>query len=182
MGARAIVDRLVEHAPTAAPGFCRWFDGSRVVDASGQPRVVYHGTDAEDFDVFDRTEDIGFHFGTPEQANARAVLGGESGRVIPVYLRIRRPLRMPDLHDWAPDAVASELVSLGVVTPGEADAAQLVDREQVRGWLAAKGYDGIVYANETEGGGGDSYVVFDSSQVKSAYATRFRPGSPRFGD
>lgn len=89
---------------------------------------------------------------------------------------------MSDLHDWAPDAVVNELVDLGVISPEQADVTQLVDRDQVRDWLAAKGYDGIVYANETEGGRDDSYIVFDPSQVKSAYSRAFDPASPRFSE
>lgn len=53
--------------------FRNWFADSKVVDARGRPLLVYHGTDAaEDFESFELTEDVGFHFAaTPEGANAR---------------------------------------------------------------------------------------------------------------
>ena len=39
--------------------FERWFEGSRVVDEGGRPKVMYHGTDAEeDFAEFAVTEDV----------------------------------------------------------------------------------------------------------------------------
>ena len=154
MGARAILDSLlVEHPVTDT--FKRWFSGSKVVDSRGNPKMVYHGTDSEDFETFERTEDIGFHFGTARQASARVGAspaavkdtlrsGGpfeyqSDRRLIPVYLRIRNPLRMPDLNDWAPQRVSQQLVVQGVITSDEADAVELVDQDQVRAWLVAKG-------------------------------------------
>lgn len=101
--------------------FWKWFGNSKVVDSSGRPLVVYHGTDA-DFDYFDdkfkgvRTdhepEDVGFHFSTdPEYADAYSYssesenflvylkyFGEEpkatkmhSSNIIPVYVRIENP-------------------------------------------------------------------------------------------
>ena len=49
--------------------FKRWFGDSKVVDKDGKPLVVYHGTDAEDFDVFRP----GSFFSTnPKEASAYA--------------------------------------------------------------------------------------------------------------
>jgi hypothetical protein len=146
--------------------FWRWFGDSKVVDEAGRPQPVYHATDA-DFTEFQRSEDIGFHFGPTHAANVRARQAQlEDASIMPAYLRIEKPLRMPDLHTWAPRDVAANLVSLDVITQEQADQAGEIGREQVRDWLAAKGYDGIVYENETEGGD-DSYIVFDSQSVKS---------------
>lgn len=184
----AATDTVTEQARINSD-FRRWFGQSKVVDKAGNPLVVYHGTDA-DFDTFERTEDIGFHFGTARAANARVGAspaairetlrdGGpfehQEGRaVMPVYIKIENPLRLPDLNDWSPRNVIAELERRGIITQQQADDASIVDREAVRDWLKAKGYDGIVYRNRVEGNGraGDSYIVFEPTQIKSATANR----------
>ncbi len=134
----------------------------------------FHGTDAV-FDDFEYTGDIGFHFGSAETANARLnqMSGedapGEGANIRPVTLDIKNPLRLPDLHDWNPVAVASTLVDQGIISQDQADAAEIVDKDQVQAWLGAHGYDSIVYSNETEARG-DSYIVFDPALIR-----------PRFG-
>lgn len=84
---------------TATREFKLWFGDSKVVDQAGRPKVMYHGTDAEaEFTRFEVTEDVGFHFGPPETANARfaQIEASDHGRIIPVYLpiwRVRASLR-----------------------------------------------------------------------------------------
>lgn len=91
--------------------------------------------------------------------------------VYPVYLRITNPLRMGDLGSWH-DAkrISRWLVRDGVVTQTEADDAVASRRRLIalQDLIKSKGYDGIVYRNTWEGKPADSYVVFDSGQVKSA--------------
>lgn len=82
-----------------------WIGKSTVVDAQGRPRVMYHSTtsDFEEFRPFT-------HFGTSGAANDRSdtltdfftdVLKrpdrATGARLIPVYLKVENPLRMPDL-------------------------------------------------------------------------------------
>jgi GNAT superfamily N-acetyltransferase len=92
-------------ATTSSPEFRAWFKGSKVVDAQGQPLVVYHGTNANP-DMFRP----GTHFGTAKAAQDRAdalitfsrdVVHRPTGpfQTIPVYLRVRNPLRLPDMAD-----------------------------------------------------------------------------------
>lgn len=191
---------------TETPAFKKWFGDSKVVDKDGKPRVVYHGTDAEGgFSTFERTEDIGFHFGTVAHSNERVGTGVDSGQVMPAYLRIKEPLRLPDLGTWDPDDVLRALRDARILTKAEFEnAPDIIDREFVRDALARKGHDGIVYLNMSEGGvpteerGGftrnepytslrrrfpeaqDSYIVFDSAQIKSATgnAGTFDPADP----
>jgi hypothetical protein len=74
--------------------FKAWFGDSKVVDASGNPLVVYHGTPATDLSVFDasrigtngRSEGAGFYFTTDKTTAAGY------GQVIEVYLSIKKPL------------------------------------------------------------------------------------------
>src|SRR5690606_21018409 len=70
------------------------FEGSKVVDKSGAPKRVYHGTTAA-FTQFEKG-DIGFHFGGVFQAEARAE--GEGANIRPVYLSIKNPLRIKDVE------------------------------------------------------------------------------------
>lgn len=131
--------------------------------------LAYHGTDAE-FEEFGYTLDIGYHFGPIETAERRLLMVGdgewpEGANVRPVLLDIRRPLRLPDLHDWNPRAVANALVDAGVVDPDEAEATDIIDQEAVAAWLERAGYDGIVYANQTELGG-ESWIALYPQQIR----------------
>ena len=177
---------MVKKAPNLNnPAFIHWFSGSTIRDDSGHPLVLYHATDAE-FSAFQRTEDIGFHFGPLVTAEKRLrQIGGfsesddrysEGAHIMPVFVRMQRPLRLPDLHTWSPTAVLGALVDAGVITRETAFECDWVDRETVAEWLAVKGYDGIVYANHTEGGG-DSFIALYPEQIKSIWNSgRFAPG------
>lgn len=166
---RSIFDApAVEESSSATdtPEFKKWF-GRSVAEKDGRPEVLYHGTD-EVFSEFERSEDIGFHFGPKATAEARLDQGKFNPRILmPVYLSVQRPLVLNDLHTWSPKNVLAALVDHFVITKAQADTIDVVDRETVRDLLARRGYDGIVYRNDTEGGG-ESYIVFRSEQVKSA--------------
>lgn len=65
-------------AETKSPAFKKWFSGSKVVDDAGQPLVVYHGTDAEDFAEFRP----GAFFSTnPDEASAYSKTGELKARM-----------------------------------------------------------------------------------------------------
>lgn len=162
---------------TELPAFKAWFGQSKAVTHSGTPQRMYHATDA-DFDTFDLTEDIGYHFGSWITANnlinSRLVFDGlqysvpVGTNIIPVYLRVENPLRLADLGTWCSGDVAVALRAAGVVTTRQAaKLTGFADQAAVTMALARKGYDSIVYENVTEGGG-DSYIVFSPGQVKSA--------------
>lgn len=162
--------------------FKRWFQDSKVVDSAGRPLVLYHGTDA-DFTCFE-TGDVGFHFGTLSAAHNRLdhtrddrsrgaqerLTGAE--HLMPVYLSIKNPLRMPDAGDWDnPDIVANYVSDL-IIEDDEFErayiaAADAIGGDDFRAIFEHMGYDGIVYANVAEGGG-DSFIAFRAGQVKSA--------------
>ena len=86
--------RLSPRAPQTE-AFKRWFGDSKVVDESGEPLVVYHGTRTGDITAFDPTKqdprDAGFWFGTSQAANQYAASSRGDGNVMPVYLRIVKP-------------------------------------------------------------------------------------------
>lgn len=168
--------------------FDRWFGDSKVVDARGAPQVVFHGTKAGPFRVFDTSRE-GAHFGSEEQAGARGrVPGGEGNpRQIRAYLSIQNPLDLPDLGTWDRfQTVFNHLSASGVLSSEEADRAwanwQRGDDEgwtALKGMLRAKGFDGIRYSNEVEGRG-TSFIAFEPTQIKSADANsgRFSPRDP----
>lgn len=144
------------------PSFSHWFKGSVIVDQGGEPRRLFHATRAPDFDRFRRRRnDLGIHFGTSGQANERlddlAKPGVElqMGRILPVYLAIRNPLRLPDVGTWTPENLIHHLVRL---FPDDRKAIiRATTSSKVRDILAAKGYDGVVYANDGEVEGAKPY-------------------------
>jgi hypothetical protein len=160
------------------------------VENDGAPRIVYHGTCAS-FGVFrpkSRNSSLGFHFGTVSQAGffagcAWGHRGWSGGNLIPVYLRIEKPLRMPDVFErgWdGVEGVATWLWKNGCLTldqarsAGRASSAGRAYESLIRA-IEAAGYDGIVYENEHEGGTAtrneDAYAVFHPEQIMSVFST-----------
>lgn len=186
-------------AITSTPAFKSWFGDSAVTDDNNNPLVVYHATNADP-----TTFRSGTHFGTAAAANKRFedlysfsvdTVKRDPGRfqVVPVYLKIENPLRLPDLAslpeddgtlrpdiDEAPESRAWEnegdltttLYERDIITRDEFWEYQYKRTEQLFPLLKEKGYDGIVYKNAFEDKGSDSWIVFDASQVKSAIANR----------
>lgn len=159
--------------------FHAWHAGSVVRSPA------FHATSAPDFEHFDTSlGDLGSHFGSLEQAQQVAQIhAGERMRIVPVWLQLRKPLRLPDLGSFHPDAIAPVLERRGLLARGEGEriarACEANWRERkewgayLRERLQQAGYDGVVYRNAHEGGG-ESWVVFDSHQVRSALAPRPR--------
>lgn len=189
---------VVSPGPDSAEVLKRWFDGSKVVDSKGQPLKVYHGTGA-DFDSFD-TKGLGSHFTQdPAVANKFAADHPDGGRVVPVYLNIKNPLRISDHGGSHTDAkgVAEALIKEGVLPKDYIDdqfyirllgdafgddekfvANNIEEISRIKAAIEAKGYDGIVYKNAGEGGG-DSWIAFHPEQIRSAIGNLdFPPGAP----
>lgn len=106
----------------------------------------------------------------------------ELARPLAVYLRIENPIRLPDLGVWPAQEIAKEAGftrgELYRVVQATGDAKQ---QEVVKEILKERGHDGIVYENEVEERGSDSYIVFDPTQIKSATENTgdFSPTDPR---
>jgi hypothetical protein len=80
---------------TSSPAFRRWFGDSKVVDAQGNPLVVYHGS-RKNFTRFSAKWAIyalGQHWFTSEKETA-GIFSGDDGVIYPVYLAIRNPLKL----------------------------------------------------------------------------------------
>ena len=150
--------------------FKKWFAGSKIVDKSGKPLVVYHGTSAVDFHKFKlRPGDVGIHFGTIGQANDRieyktikSKTPDANERLYPVYLAIKNPFRMDDCGLW--NATNMKYRLLEAFPNDEAKIGSefgnngLKNSSQIRKFLQSKGYDGIVYRNSAEVTGGAEYA------------------------
>ena len=86
-----------------------YFQDSKV-KTNNKLQVCYHGTDSI-FDVFDKG-DIGFHFGTLEQANYRKkTKRTKDWHILKVYLNIEKYFEFSqDLMMWDPCTIALELL------------------------------------------------------------------------
>jgi hypothetical protein len=169
---------------TSTPEFKRWFGDSKIVDAEGNPRVVYHGT-ADIVDAFDLEHPnrkdtgwlgIGVYLQTsPRIASAYSNLkAGNTPNVMPLYARVEKPY-----YATIKDKQRLQLISHGKDKAAGLEAARAWTRE-----LQAQGYDGVIleFAKEEVGDAEASLeiVVFDRTGVKSASGNRgtFGRGNP----
>ena len=159
-------------------------EASRMARAGEQGYNIdsYHGT-RDDFTIFEKG-DLGHHFGTPEQAWSRLVdtrvtadwePHSAEENIMPVKLRLKNPLELPDVGSWQlPEVVArraletkwgkshsNELNEImdeaAELAPTFADlddwadsseASELMD--ELRDMIKKDGYDGIKYRNIVE--------------------------------
>lgn len=178
--------------------FWKWFGNSKVVDASGKPLKVYHGTNA-DFSEF--KGDVFFFSSTPKYASKFATLDAlrkkqlvDKPSVVPVYLSMQNPL---DFSEFGNERVpAGELFDFIINAGIDLIAGKSADRfayrygityddqhkiwswiKIFRGILKEKaekaGYDGIIMYEDTgeeyQSGIEDKvYIVFNPTQIKSA--------------
>lgn len=141
--------------------FWKWFNGSKVVDNSGNPLVVYHGTDTE-FNSFDNNKkrkgwlSTGFYF-TENELEAR-----DFGRIIiPVYLRLINPFIIKG------DTINKD----GSISFEKSAKEQMVDKypelnnidwKYFSDYLQKKGHDGVINSFNL-------ITVFTPTQIKSIY-------------
>lgn len=148
-------------------------DGTKVVDENGHPLALYHFTPEMDFDTFEKG-DIGFHFGTVEQARNRGTKkNAEHGRMFRAYLAIKDPYRVHlDLNAWRPANIAVYLYSKDLITEDQwneilnlnGDGYDSPGAKRLREILDDIGVDGFVYPNNVEGEG-DSYIALRDDQI-----------------
>ena len=165
-----------EIADTRTPEFRKWFGDSKIVDANGEPLVVYHGTDADitKFKVSKEGGALGNGiYITPSAEFAGEYAKREGGNVMPLYASIKNPLIIDG--SVARDPMIEALVKLGVDRP---KAERIVEKayddkgyitNEVKSRATAQGYDGIVQYRD---GVPSEIVAFDSSQLKSVFNQR----------
>lgn len=184
------------------PEFKAWFgdwendpeNASKVVDENGEPLVVHHGSIVEtNFDIFDyKKADLGFHFGTKEQAKNRVeskgVLPSRKSIVNSFFLNIRVLFEMTDVGEWQyPQRYIDEMMSDNIIEEKVAKQKGFLslymreDNAIIRDYLKSK-YGksvGFVYNNKYEGKG-KSFIVLSPNQIKLADGTNttFDSGNP----
>lgn len=174
-------ERLDFTAPNGKPAwqnFVRWFGDSQVVDADGEPLVVYHGTHAV-FDSFNTGagsmtrsgNNVAGAFFTPDPRKASLFAKGEGGHVGAFYLNIKNP---------APDS------AIVAATYGSRGRGAAKSPEAVQKSLIEQGYDGAYRDG--------NWIAFYPTQAKSAigntgdfsakndirFSRRGAPDSPQF--
>ena len=149
--------------------------GTSIVDSAGNLVPVYHGT-SRDFNL-EEIHDLS-HFGTRGAAMDRLLARDLDGQNIrEVFLDIKRPFRVTDMGANGTSELADAMKDAGMEVP---DSEKLYrplgvgvgtgtrpnkDSQYLIDILRENGYDGLVYKNEGEDVGRDSYVIFDKSQV-----------------
>lgn len=88
----------------------------------------------------------------------------------------REAVTMGDNSEWEEDDIPLTAAYLKIVNPMRT-SDQGADWSKAVALAKSKGHDGIVYRNQFEDKGRDSYIVFSPSQVKSVNSKRFDPNS-----
>lgn len=182
--------RMAESKPhvTETPEFKKWFGESKVVDESGKPRVVYHGS-THAIDEFRRGgPQVGngiFFAADPDMASRFTHARG--GNVAPVYLKASKP------WDYQNDAdLKAYQDHLGLTDEdvelwqghdgGESWMAAAkgnwdhIESPEFQNFLKKNGYD----AYWTQEGGDRAIAVYEPTQIKSAIANKsFDPTNPK---
>ncbi len=150
--------------------FWKWFGDSKVVDARGDPLVVYHGTRANffTFDPSKRGEassswakefvkNAGFFFVADSDAAAlyaERATGSGKPRVISAFLKIDNPF----VWDY-------ESVDACDISPGPVLKSLSRAMKEIR----SRGHDGVIWENVDDRGGPlTQYIAFSPTQIKSA--------------
>lgn len=119
-------------SPPSTPGFAKWFRGSKVVGAAGEPVVVYHGTSAGGFEAFDPSKQDkvalkgpGFYFTEDPSVSSQYSEkgGGDAPAVYPVYLSIKNPFR----GDAPAEAAIPALKKYRAAAEPPADIKRMID-------------------------------------------------------
>jgi len=170
---------------TSSPEFKKFYQNSVLIDESGNPIVLYHGTtkDIESFKAGKEGGSLGNGiYLTPSQDFAEEYAKEEGGNVIPVYAHITNPLVIDG--SISRDPMIEALVRLGV---DRDKADQIVEKayedkgyitNEVKSRATKQGFDGILQykdRNLTE------LVAFSPNQIKSAVSNtgEFDPSDKR---
>ena len=110
--------RRIAATPEALSNFWNWFKGSKVVDESGRPLIVYHGSPTPEFDEFDPSyssdETLAYGKGvyltvSSDAASGYATSGSswgnkseekQTGGVYPLYARIVNPFDLNKMYSY----------------------------------------------------------------------------------
>jgi hypothetical protein len=142
-------------------------------------------------------DELGVHFGTPEQAHNFTGITADSynaPRTYPVVLQTGKSLEMPDMGNWHVHRIKEALKNLNYgtgwgVNEGEyrvadpmahygefpkSEIGDLETIEEMRDYLHKKGYDSVNYINMVEGPGQRSYIMFKPSDTEKKFVSGVR--------
>lgn len=177
-----IVNPSHSHDPrryvTESPEFKKWFGDSRVVDESGDPLVVYHGTKSN-FDTFRTSRSksanrMGAYFTESADAAGKFLQTSRystGDNIKPVYLSVSKPLDLRKIsrEDIARKIGLNEDIQREMLSQGRAGAYSTLEfldqKYNLVPRLKKAGYDGIVFDGDEEG---MTWVAFKPEQIKSA--------------
>nr|DAE46842.1 MAG TPA: crystallin beta/gamma motif-containing protein [Caudoviricetes sp.] len=172
-------------ADTNSKEFKAWFGDSKVVDGTGKPLVVYHGTGADitSFDknkISERTKNYGYYgagfYFTPFK-NQASFYGDKR---YDVYLSIKKPFYdtkeniisiAKDFLDIVGDERLTKKFNDKIKYNEDFDSrfiTQTGDKVLAQKWtlyLKDMGYDGVIHKHAES----EEYVVFEPNQIKSVY-------------
>lgn len=185
--------KLIHPERRGLENFWKWFAGSKAIDKQGRPVVAYHGT-VSDIHVFDGLRSgAKSNTGAPRDSfffsssadNAASYAGQhtymtgsrtwkEGANVMPVYLSLKRPLKVSAKGEgWRDFVFRGESTDINSLTK----------------YAQERDYDGLIVTNVYDTGEGSgvkatSYVAFASNQIKSALGNggRFDPVMPMLID
>lgn len=138
--------RPIHPTEEGVKNFWRWFGGSKIVDADGKPRVMYHGTSGESVGAggiteFDPKKSGGFLFAAPTSAMASSFAGAKRGKkstrkptVYPVYVKAENPF---DYENYDHVAAVAQEIDYGSPVGGRNSFVQQkeADPESMEGFL-----------------------------------------------
>jgi len=155
---------LLAQLQTRSEAFQQWFGDSKVVDANGDPLVVYHKT-SSDFAEFD-SEKIGendygyagrgFYF-TPFPLQGLTY----GDRTMPVYLSIQNPYTRTD-DNWQDALDPYQWIPANIERLGSREAAAQAWTDMMK----EQGFDGFI---DKSGDGRGEIVAFEPTQIKSVF-------------
>ena len=167
-----------EEKGTDSKYFKKWFGDSKVVDESGEPLVVYHGSPSHDITIFDSGKSLygeiskGFNFFTNKKsayqnsAKDYAEFAGtdgfrRNGKVYETYLKIQKPLHIK----YTSNAMTLYNGGKQYATPVE---YYDTNYKEIKEKYNNGDYDGIIIEN-TDKNNDDSiiYLVSNPEQIKS---------------
>jgi hypothetical protein len=170
----------------AAPAFMAWFSGSKIVDPSGAPLVVYHGT-GDEFAVFCPSEAAFYGRGiyltddplaASEYAD-EAPAGAPS--VLPVFVLAQNPYVFKSGYAIV-EPTAVSLIKKVLRGDSKKRAlttfnkqGRLTDELEIE--LTSRGHDGLIVRVPDEP---DEIIVFSPEQIKSAIGNngQYSPENP----
>ena len=162
------------------PEWRAWFSDSKVVDADGNPMVLYHGT-TSDIQEFDPEAPGKFDAGwlgrgsyftsNPDTASYYASyrLPGAAGpNVVPVYVSLQNPLILSrtEKRSKSQEMALALGVSISGMNANEQEARMLRDA------AIEQGYDGVIFTYRSKFVSEQEVVAFRPNQIKSVLNER----------